>query len=698
MRTWKRAIVAAVVLSLGGAAHSAAAGPPAWTQVRPSTTGIPGEEVRLMAFDPQGNLWVGARWTFWGEGGLAMLSADQVPYAPLPGGGFDTGAWRGWSNVDHPIPSPYLMDMAFAPNGVIWLASEGGLTRFNPKALKPSAMWRTYTHANSPLLLDAVRSVDVDSQGNVWLTNVSPQSSNGAVFKLNPATGVWTQYAVGSGLPAGWFLPWKNVNALMVGADDHVWVTHSVLGGMAEFDGSSWVLHPTASPLGDMLEDGPGNVWVTTGDTGLYKWNGSSWQQWPQLGGTVTMTGLGLDRDGVVYVSTWYGDVFKMIGGTSPQFFVNADNIPRGVIGRPDGDIWINNYGGNGTLGTVRHYTSAGVLLERLNTYNTAVPDFFVDRMQKDAQGRLWVASGEGGISRFDGQRWRNFGNHNDGSEPYPWAGNEPMGGFYIDGQGMGWMGGNGIGRWNPATGTFTGFWNWQNNPGMGVTLFTAFAQDAAGKLFAAGAYGEVYSFNGSLWVPEPVAQNGYTSTFAWLKADSTGRVYAAEPYELQVWDGTAWSTVSAPTPDFFFDHGGITCLAIGPDDVLWIGTNEGLVRWDGAAFSVFDTASSPLPARQVAGVDVRPDGAIGVSSLEFGPVTPFPNGVAFIKGDIADPVSWTVWSYGTSPLPHYQLGAVAFDARGDLWVSAISEGMVRIGTGASLTPTLASADGAPRP
>jgi hypothetical protein len=65
---------------------------------------------------------------------------------------------------------------------------------------------------------------------------------------------------------------------------------------------------------------------------------------------------------------------------------------------------------------------------------------------------------------------------------------------------------------------------------------------------------------------------------------------------------------------------------------------------------------------------------------MEFGPITPFPNGVAFIKG--ADPADWTVWSYGSSPLPHYQLGSAKFGPRGDLWVSTISEGVVRIPTG----------------
>src|SRR4026208_2427521 len=101
------------------------AGSPQWNIVKPSTTGVPGEELSLMRLDPHGNLWIGGRWYFWGESALAMLSADQLQYDPLPGGGFDTGAWKVWSSVQHPIPSPFINDMEFGAGGVIWIASDG---------------------------------------------------------------------------------------------------------------------------------------------------------------------------------------------------------------------------------------------------------------------------------------------------------------------------------------------------------------------------------------------------------------------------------------------------------------------------------------------------------------------------------------------------------------------------------------------
>ena len=355
---------------------------PQFNIVKPSTTGVPGEEVRVMKFDPAGNLWTAGRFYFWGEAALGMLSADQLDHQPLPGGGFDTGAWKVWSSVHHPIPSPYINDMEFGAGGVIWIASDGGLTRFDPAAPTEEQRWFTYTPANSPLILNDVRSLALDSHGNLWLTNVSVQLSSGALFRFNPASNVWTQYRVGQELP--WTPPWYNVNAVFVGADDHVWLTHSVLGGMAEFNGASWVLHDSPYQMDAMLADLQGNIWVRTSQYGLFKWNGSSWQNWPTVGGTITMTGLGKDRDGVVYVSTWYGGVYKMIND-DPVFFVDADNIPRPVIGRPNGDIWINNYGGNGTLGTVRHYTASGQLLRRMQTFNSGLPDYFVDRITRDS-------------------------------------------------------------------------------------------------------------------------------------------------------------------------------------------------------------------------------------------------------------------------------------------------------------------------
>src|ERR1051325_7829003 len=126
--------LAALLIAIGGAL-TAVGQHPDFNIVKPSTTGVPCDEVREMGFDPAGSLWIAGRWVYWQEAAVAMLSADQLDHHPLPGGGFDTGAWKVWSSVHGaPIPSLYTRGLAFSSDGSMWFGSAAGLTRFRPNA------------------------------------------------------------------------------------------------------------------------------------------------------------------------------------------------------------------------------------------------------------------------------------------------------------------------------------------------------------------------------------------------------------------------------------------------------------------------------------------------------------------------------------------------------------------------------------
>jgi ligand-binding sensor domain-containing protein len=679
----------AVALGISGMTSTPAfADPPPFNIVKPSTTGIPGEEVRVMTFDPEGNLWVFGRWPFWFEGGLAMLSADQLPYEALPSGGFHTGEWRVWSTVHHPIPSVFVSDIEFTADGIMWIASEGGLTRFDRHARTQEEMWRTYNAANSPLILNGVRSVDIDAQGNLWLTNSEVNSSNGALFRFNPATEQWTQFTVGQELP--WDPPWFNVGSVLVGSDGHIWLTHAVLNGLAEFDGATWVLHEGAAN-GGMLEDTQGNIWIATAN-GLAKWNGASLQIWPQVGGTQTMTGLGLGLDGTVYVSTWYGGVYKMIND-APELFIDADNIPRNLIQRPNGEFWINNYGGNGTIGTVRHYDANGALLERMNTFNSGLGWYFVDNIQFDSAGNTWFASGEGGLTRMTGHngaadqptQWRNWGNHNDEAEPYPFAGNEPMYAMFEDALGNIWMGGNGVARWDPEAEDFTGFWNWQNST-FGVDDMNSFAQTPDGTIWVGCGYAGVFHFNPAAndWVQTTFGPSGWTVNFIEdMEVEPAGLLWVAAEGGLKRRnaDGT-WTAFP------------IFGNALEPDlqNGMWFGGSD-LRYHDGTTWAdIVTPAQAGWPGTYVTDIDIREsDGAMAISTQQSG-TWPYTGGVS-VTTDRGE--TWTHYTPQNSSLTHWQVEAVEFDPDGNLWASPISEGVVQIlmGTAPGL-PGDATGDG----
>jgi ligand-binding sensor domain-containing protein len=681
-----RRVAGAIGVALLSTIGLAAQGELQWNIVKPSTTGIPGEELRAMVFDPQGNLWAVGRAPFWFESGVARLSADQVPHEPLPGGGFDTGAWEVWSSVHDPIPSAFINDIEFGAKGVVWLASDGGLTRFEPDAPDPGATFFTYDSSNSPLVADGVRALDSDSAGRLWLVNGNVNFSP-SVFSFDPATSTWRRFDMGEELP--WPSNFKLVNSIHVGVSGHVFVTHASLSGLAEYDGHTWVLHAGGAQFDAMLEDLAGNVWLTTGGTGLWKWNGSSFQNWPTLGGTVTITGLEMDAAGLVYVGTWYGPIYRMLGGMTPAFFVDADALPYHIEVRSNGDVWIGNYGGNGVSGTARHYTADGTLLERINTWNSGLPDYFVDDIVSDRSGNVWFATGEVGLTRMlgsDGAKdapthWRNWGDHNDLAEPYPWAGNEPMRCMFDAGQGVIWMGGNGVGRWREATGSFTGFWNWQNSA-LPTDLVNDIDRDANGSLWAGTSGSGIYRFNGTDW-----EHHGFSNPYSYsqervfsVATDHDGVMWVGAEYGLHTFDGTTWKALhldgSLP-----FNAWGVQDIEVGPDGDVWVCTQELLACWNGASWTLYTPANSGLLEPSVQSVSIRGDGLVAVASYDAS-TFPYSGGISLFDGQ-----TWTSYTTANSPLTHFQVEAVQFDADGDLWASALSEGVVEIKLGSSAPP-----------
>ncbi len=650
----------AIMLTLAPAFSPADAAVTAeWQLVRPDNTGVPGAEIRFLRFGPDDNLWVSARWEFWEKGGIGIH--DGV-----------TDTWSVISTVDTPIPSGYINDVVFDPDGSLWIAtSHNELTGVDGGLLhKQGDQWTIYDRTNSPLLHNGIRSIEQDSMGNLWINNTDVREGLAALFRFDGTS--WTSYRVPDQLP--WEAPWDELGSLHIDADDNVWVTNSTLPGVARFDGTEWTLHGDDISCFDYVTtDNDGNVWVISchSSYSVWKYDGTSFVPFgggaPPLSST-SITLVTCDRStGDMYIGNWMGEVVKSTnGGASWSFFGQVSSFVTGIAFDPLGDdVYVGSHRG------VHHLNGFGGWIESFNSPNTGFPDYFVDYMSLDRSGYFWVATGEAGLSRFDGQRWRNWGDHNLGSEPYPFAGNEPMGGAYEDRDGTVWMGGNGIARWDPVTEDFTGFWNWENNPGMGVTMFPFFAEDMNGELFAATDTGAIFRFNGDLWVREPV--DPYSGGhLPGMKADSQGNVWIAAWFDLHKWDGEVWTVVGTEWP--IFDLGGINVFDIGPDDVFWLGLEDGLARWDGTDLTVYDMTNSPIPSLGVKGVAVRSDGMIGMATSEFGSITPFPNGVAIVDGDIDDPASWTSWHYEDSPLPHYQLGRVAFDVNGSLWVSAISE------------------------
>ena len=122
-----------------------------------------------------------------------------------------------------------------------------------------------------------------------------------------------------------------------------------------------------------------------------------------------------------------------------------------------------------------------------------------------------------------------------------------------------------------------------------------------------------------------------------------------------------------------------VTAIAQTEDGYIWLGTQEGLVRFDGVRFTVFDRKNTPaLTRHHITCLLASRDGGLWIGTLGGGLVR-YENG-RFLGSETR------------AALPEEIVSALMEDRDGQLWIGTFSKGLVRLRKG-SLFP-LTTGDG----
>ncbi|HUM47511.1 MAG TPA: hypothetical protein PLD84_11310, partial [Chitinophagales bacterium] len=105
-------------------------------------------------------------------------------------------------------------------------------------------------------------------------------------------------------------------------------------------------------------------------------------------------------------------------------------------------------------------------------------------------------------------------------------------------------------------------------------------------------------------------------------------------------------------------------------DGTLWVGTSEGLTRFDGIAWTLFNEANSNLAGNTVNSIEFGNGDTLFVAAYN---VTTFPYYGGFSVYDGSTFVSYTDQN---SPLAHKQVEDLELDQAGNLWILTQSEGI----------------------
>ena len=115
--------------------------------------------------------------------------------------------------------------------------------------------------------------------------------------------------------------------------------------------------------------------------------------------------------------------------------------------------------------------------------------------------------------------------------------------------------------------------------------------------------------------------------------------------------------------------HNLVNSLTQTPDGYLWAGSEEGLNRYDGATFTIFDHRKTfGIPTNTFSALAVDPAGVLWAGTRDHGILR-------LIDGEFRQ----VIWEPGAQD---GQIRALAFDRGGDLWIGLHDRGVVRLHAG----------------
>jgi len=490
--------------------------------------------------------------------------------------------------VDDGLAQNSVMATLQDSQGVVWLATEEGLDRFDGYTLRHFSHQRASSMGLARNFIWAIRE---DASGDLWIA-----IKDGGVARLDPRTEAFTSFRHRPEDPAS--ISSDSARQLLIDRGGRIWIA-TTDGGLNLLDPSTgraqrFSHDPTrlnslsSDSVFALAQDRDGNVWVGT-DKGLDLWisgtNGfkhfaRSSDDARSLSSN-SVSALYVDKSGSLWVGTFDAGLDRFDGATqgftaypadasNPTRLSNAE--VRTILEDAEGRLWIGTAGGlnlldraDGQFTRFKHdVTEAGSL-----------SDDYVMSLYQDRSGLLWVGTRAGGVSRWNPRSWR-FGLLRPS-----WLDNAYAIAFAGDAEGRLWIGtmGAGLYRYDPRT-------------GEAVTADSVFGKPQL--LPDSRIMALLHSSRGELWVGTMqsglvrISPTGRTSRF-----DARGRgpddpralgangvMSLCEAQDGRIWVGTYGGGVSIIDPgtervqQVGIDPLHATSIAQGQDGIVWVGTD----------------------------------------------------------------------------------------------------------------------------
>lgn len=496
---------------------------------------------------------------------LTPLCARALdPHAPLPQYGFQS--WQ----TDTGLPQNTVHAIVQGRDGFLWIATEGGLVRFDGIAFAVT------THATTPALpSDLVDDLMEDRSGDLWI------STSGGLARLHdgrieafgeaqgiPATQVWRTFQDSAG--AVWAL---TASGLFRDEDGHI---------------ARVPLDQDLTENSTMLESPDGSLALGTAQGLLLAGKD---QRFHPMGTTGEVTALALDPAGHVWIGT-RTELSVCVGALCRPVPLSAGAV-HALARDQQGQMWAA--------------TDAG--LYRLTGGPWRVgPAARVDSLFCDREGMLWAGTAVG-LLRIDPQR--------NASELL--RDGDVILTALEDREGDLWLGTEAGGLQVLRDRKFSTL---TAQDGLTDEYVLAMAQAPNGHVGVGTKSGGLNVFRDGRFYPLTTAQGLSSNLVLAIAAAANGDVWLGTPDGLDLLHNgamaRAFTTADGLADDF------VRSLAITRSGALWIGTRHGLSRFENGAFTSW-TAADGLGSDLVGAIAEDTQGTLWIGTL--GGLTQFRNG-----------------------------------------------------------------------
>ncbi|MGH7967140.1 MAG: two-component regulator propeller domain-containing protein, partial [Limisphaerales bacterium] len=558
------------------------------------------------------------------------------------------GRWRHYSTANG-LPSSRIYDLYFAQNGMLWLATQSGVSKFD------GARFTNFSKREG-LLDNRVFCIMGDTGGRLWF------GTEVGACRFDPISGRFESFPSGTnGLTGG------RVFDILRAPDGVVWLR--TREGLSRYDGQSFhavsgipriTLSSYFTKTRALAIDKRGRVWTVTMDADLWRVEGTNVVHLTGSDGlaSANQDALYVAPDGAVWfqdedngsgfrgITRYDGQRFESISDRdmgNDSFVTTMDRTPAGVM-------WFGHFDGGATrydarTGSFMHFTP-----------ESGAPGEWVVKVRSGPDGAVWFGT-EGGLYRYEEGTFINFtkadglpegpvnvgavasngdlwfssyggdspflvrvaaGRTNFFGNPFANAAKEGLApsirvlGLAPDENGGLWTGGVPAGQglyYCPAGSGPESERHFQHLPGpsrLRVAMIPALLIDTHGALWMGELQHGLYKANVmELWKSNAVSEqiSSVTNPVGTIYEDSHGAIWTAGRFTSV---GAPVSRISGQSVEYFtpgkeLPAEPIRCFQEGPDGSLYAGTAAGVCRLDGKEFSsVVGTADRPVPAGEV--------------------------------------------------------------------------------------------------